>query len=200
MLIDSSAFAFVFRGAVISAGAASAWEYESHPVAPPGEDRRITLSETISVLYLFTPAVSSQLRVLRYPSTYTFFPLCMYCSAISASPRHATQLWYSTSSWSMPDASFHLRLVATENVATFWPFGVSRTSGSAVRFPMICTLLSELLMWWWVNVSRKYTVKKYHRKMMIFIFSTSANLFSFSHLTQTVSSPKPCWVHSSCQK
>ena len=28
-----------------------------------------TLSETISVLYLFTPAVSSQLRVLRYPST-----------------------------------------------------------------------------------------------------------------------------------
>lgn len=68
MEIDSSAFALLFRGAVCSAGAASAWLYDSPP-APPGEERRITLSDTISVLYLFTPAVSSQLRVLRYPST-----------------------------------------------------------------------------------------------------------------------------------
>lgn len=38
-----------------------------HSAAPLAE-RRMTLSETISVLYRLTQAVSSQLRVLRYHS------------------------------------------------------------------------------------------------------------------------------------
>ena len=71
MLISSSTFAFAFLGADGSDGAASANDGAVYELSDPpaGDPRRMTLSATISVLYLFTPAVSSQLRVLRYHST-----------------------------------------------------------------------------------------------------------------------------------
>lgn len=111
------------------------------------DERRMILSATISVLYRFTFAWSSHERVLRCHWTYIFFPFVVYFSTISASHLHATIEWNSVSSWSCHAASFHFRFVATEKVATFWPFGVSLISGSAVMLPIICTLLSELLIW-----------------------------------------------------
>src|SRR5918999_3897668 len=52
-----------------------------------------------------------------------------------------TQRCHSVFSWREPLASFHERLVASENVATRFPPVVERTSGSFPRFPIKLTLL-----------------------------------------------------------
>src|SRR5688500_18223672 len=51
-----------------------------------------------------------------------------------------TQRCHSVFSWRDPLASFHERLVASENVATRFPPVVERTSGSFPRFPIKLTL------------------------------------------------------------
>src|SRR5918998_5255105 len=53
---------------------------------------------------------------------------------------HTTQRCHSVFSWRVPLASFHERLVASENVATRLPPVVERTSGSFPRFPIKLTL------------------------------------------------------------
>src|SRR3982751_1453388 len=53
---------------------------------------------------------------------------------------HTTQRCHSVFSWRCPDGSFHVRLVASENVATRFPPVVERTSGSFPRFPINVTL------------------------------------------------------------
>src|ERR671914_626892 len=53
---------------------------------------------------------------------------------------HTTQRCHSVFSWRAPLASFHERLVASENVATRFPPVVERTSGSFPRFPIKLTL------------------------------------------------------------
>src|ERR671915_1349543 len=53
---------------------------------------------------------------------------------------HTTQRCHSVFSWREPLASFHDRLVASENVATRLPPVVERTSGSLPRFPIKLTL------------------------------------------------------------
>ena len=129
-------------------------------------ERRMILSATISVFDFLTHDWSSHVRVLRYHQTYTFFPLEVYFSMMSASHRHATIEWYSVSSWSWSFLSFHFLFVAMENVATFCQFGVSRISASAVMFQMISALFNELLMcgksyWIWIlRLYRKFTESK----------------------------------------
>src|SRR3982751_3756262 len=54
---------------------------------------------------------------------------------------HTTQRCHSVFSCFAPPASFHVRLVASENVATRLPPVVERTSGSFPRFPIKVTLL-----------------------------------------------------------
>src|SRR5918992_2304643 len=51
-----------------------------------------------------------------------------------------TQRCHSVFSWRVPLASFHERLVASENVATRLPPVVERTSGSFPRLPIKLTL------------------------------------------------------------
>src|SRR5918992_4175672 len=53
---------------------------------------------------------------------------------------HTTQRCHSVFSCRDPLASFHDRLVASENVATRFPPVVERTSGSFPRFPIKLTL------------------------------------------------------------
>src|SRR3954453_6650644 len=53
---------------------------------------------------------------------------------------HTTQRCHSVFSCLAPPASFHDRLVASENVATRLPPVVERTSGSFPRFPIRVTL------------------------------------------------------------
>src|ERR1044071_1661159 len=53
---------------------------------------------------------------------------------------HTTQRCHSVFSCFDPPASFHERLVASENVATRLPPVVDRTSGSFPRFPIRVTL------------------------------------------------------------
>src|SRR5215475_15709942 len=56
-----------------------------------------------------------------------------------------TQRCHSVFSCFAPDASFQVRLVASENVATRLPPVVERTSGSFPRFPIRVTLFRLLL-------------------------------------------------------
>src|SRR5471032_1693329 len=60
---------------------------------------------------------------------------------------HTTQRCHSVFSCFAPAASFHARLVASENVATRLPPVVERTSGSAPRFPIRVTLFRLRLIW-----------------------------------------------------
>src|SRR5262245_30707863 len=53
---------------------------------------------------------------------------------------HTTHRCHSVFSCLAPLASFHVRLVASENVATRLPPVVDRTSGSPPTFPINCTL------------------------------------------------------------
>src|SRR5215831_10547060 len=83
------------------------------------------------------------------PSTYSLSPFLTYFSTMSASCElfvfHTTQRCHSVFSCFAPDASFHCRLVASENVATRLPPVVERTSGSFPRFPISVTLFRLLL-------------------------------------------------------
>src|SRR5215831_5229333 len=83
------------------------------------------------------------------PSTYSLSPFLTYFSTMSASCElfvfHTTQRCHSVFSCFAPDASFHCRLVASENVATRLPPVVERTSGSFPRFPISVTLFKLLL-------------------------------------------------------
>src|SRR5690349_16534537 len=83
------------------------------------------------------------------PSTYSLSPFFTYFSTMSASCDvfvfQTTQRCHSVFSCFDPDASFHDRLVASENVATRLPPVVDRTSGSLPRFPIRMTLFKLLL-------------------------------------------------------
>src|SRR3954470_10403298 len=59
---------------------------------------------------------------------------------------HTTQRCHSVFSCFAPAASFHDRLVASENVATRLPPVVDRTSGSLPRFPIRVTLFKLRLI------------------------------------------------------
>ena len=59
---------------------------------------------------------------------------------------HTTQRCHSVFSCFVPPASFHDRLVASENVATRLPPVVERTSGSFPRFPISVTLFKLRLI------------------------------------------------------
>src|SRR5207245_10509428 len=61
----------------------------------------------------------------------------------SASLPKATRLWYSVCSLRLPVSSLPAYvLVARRSFATYVPFGVALTSGSAVRLPTRMTLLT----------------------------------------------------------
>src|ERR1051326_3812656 len=83
------------------------------------------------------------------PSTYSLSPFFTYRSTMSASCEllvfHTTQRCHSVFSCFAPAASFHDRLVASENVATRLPPVVDRTSGSFPKFPISVTLFRLLL-------------------------------------------------------
>src|SRR5690349_2645748 len=83
------------------------------------------------------------------PSTYSLSPFLTYFSTMSASCElfvfHTTQRCHSVFSCFAPAASFHDRLVASENVATRLPPVVDRTSGSFPKFPISVTLFRLLL-------------------------------------------------------
>src|SRR6476619_7246624 len=78
------------------------------------------------------------------PSTKSLSPFFTYFSTMSASCEplvfHTTQRCHSVFSCFAPAASFHVRLVASEKVATRLPPVVERTSGSFPRFPIRVTL------------------------------------------------------------
>src|SRR3712207_8247710 len=78
------------------------------------------------------------------PSTYSLSPFLTYFSTMSASCEplvfQTTQRCHSVFSCRSPDALFHVRLVARENVATRFPPDVERTSGSFPRLPINVTL------------------------------------------------------------
>src|SRR5213596_1193247 len=78
------------------------------------------------------------------PSTKSLSPFLTYFSTMSASWElfvfHTTQRCHSVFSCLEPAASFHERLVASENVATRLPPVVDRTSGSFPRLPINVTL------------------------------------------------------------
>src|SRR6476620_764445 len=84
------------------------------------------------------------------PSTYSLSPFLTYFSTMSASCElfvfHTTQRCHSVFSCFAPLASFHERLVASENVATRFPPVVERTSGSFPRFPISVTLFKLRLI------------------------------------------------------
>src|SRR5687768_2540746 len=61
-------------------------------------------------------------------------------ASVDAFEFHTTQRCHSVFSCFSPDAEFHERLVASENVATRLPPDVERTSGSAPRLPINVTL------------------------------------------------------------
>src|SRR5687767_11080889 len=61
-------------------------------------------------------------------------------ASVDAFEFHTTQRCHSVFSCFSPDAAFHERLVASENVATRLPPDVERTSGSAPRLPLNVTL------------------------------------------------------------
>src|SRR6267143_3694967 len=83
------------------------------------------------------------------PSTKSLSPFLQYFSTTSASPVplvfHTTHRCHSVFSCFSPLAEFHVRLVASENVATLLPPVVERTSGSLPRFPISITLFRLLL-------------------------------------------------------
>jgi hypothetical protein len=107
--------------------------------------RRIRSSAITSVLKYFRSSCSHVL-VLSLQETWTGFHLSMNFSAISAKYPQATMAVNSASSFSVPLASFHLRLVAIVNVATLVPEAVSFISGAAVMFPTIRTSLSDFMV------------------------------------------------------
>src|SRR5215217_2510630 len=78
------------------------------------------------------------------PSTYSLSPFLTYFSTMSASCEplvfQTTQRCHSVFSCLAPDASFQVRLVASEKVATRLPPVVERTSGSFPRLPIRVTL------------------------------------------------------------
>src|SRR6185369_17382433 len=84
------------------------------------------------------------------PSTYSLSPFLTYFSTMSASCElfvfHTTQRCHSVFSCLLPLASFHERLVASENVATRLPPVVDRTSGSLPRFPIKVALFKLRLI------------------------------------------------------
>src|SRR5258705_9847413 len=83
------------------------------------------------------------------PSTKSLSPFLQYFSTTSASPVplvfHTTHRCHSVFSCFSPFAEFHVRLVASENVATRLPPVVDLTSGSLPRFPISITLFRLLL-------------------------------------------------------
>src|ERR1700693_744451 len=83
------------------------------------------------------------------PSTKSLSPFLQYFSTTSASPVplvfHTTHRCHSVFSCFSPFAEFHVRLVASENVAALLPPVVGRTSGSLPRFPIRITLFRLLL-------------------------------------------------------
>src|SRR5512133_3899495 len=94
------------------------------------ELRNSTFSTTILVRLRFCPvSLSSQRSSLSRPSTSTLEPLVRYSPQISACLPHASHSPQYVSSFLSPDAlSVHLRVDATENLATAWPPGVYLTS------------------------------------------------------------------------
>src|SRR5437762_11430927 len=99
----------------------------------------------ISVEYLVWPSLSCHWRYSMRPSTYNLSPFLTYRSTTSASVDalefHTTQRCHSVFSCLAPLASFHVRLVARENVAT----RRSEEHTSELQSPMylVCRLLLE---------------------------------------------------------
>ena len=97
---------------------------------------------TTSVVYLFLPLESSQLRVCSSPRTMMAEPLRKYLQMNSADCLQATM--------AMKSAFFSvsllcLRSTASVNDVTATPFPVCLSSGSAVSLPIRMTLLSDAM-------------------------------------------------------
>src|SRR5208282_1626466 len=107
---------------------------------PPSSTRSLA---TISVMYFFWPVcLSSQERVCRRPSMYTWPPFFRYSPAISASRCHSTTLCHSVLSCHWPSLPLNLEFVARVIFATGVPCGVNLTSGSLPRCPIRMTLFT----------------------------------------------------------
>src|SRR3954470_16436423 len=110
----------------------------------------ISSRTVISVEERVWASLSCHWRYSIRPSTYSLSPFFTYFSTMSASCElfvfHTTQRCHSVFSCLAPPASFHDRLVASENVATRLPPVVERTSGSFPRFPISVTLFKLRLI------------------------------------------------------
>src|SRR6188508_2697425 len=119
--------------------------------APPPSPRfgkKVMDCATTSCLLRFWPSSVSHRRCCSRPSTITPFPLLRYCPQCSACLPNTTMSTKQTSSFRSSPCLYR-RLTANPSAATGVPFGVYRSSGLRVRFPMRMTLLnpatSELL-------------------------------------------------------
>src|SRR5215813_10120495 len=98
-------------------------------------------------MYFFWPVcLSSQERVCKRPSTYTFPPFLRYSPAISASRCQSTTLCHSVRSCHSPPLSLKRSLVASVILATAVPLGVYLISGSFPRLPIRITLLTLFMI------------------------------------------------------
>src|SRR5208283_2454577 len=94
-------------------------------------------------MYFFWPVcLSSQERVCRRPSIYTWPPFFRYSAAISANLCQSTTLCHSVVSCQLPSLPLNLEFVATVIFATAVPCGVCLSSGSLPRCPTRMTLFT----------------------------------------------------------
>src|SRR5690606_407388 len=135
---DGAALAAVLRER-FAAGASS-----KSPPPRFGPESMISSRTLISVEYRVCPSLSCHCRYSIRPSTNSLSPFFTYRSTMSASCENlvfqTTQRCHSVFSCFSFPCPIHVRLVASEKVATRPPLDVERISGSFPRFPINCTL------------------------------------------------------------
>src|SRR5690242_9236294 len=101
----------------------------------------VTVWATTSCLLRFCPSSVSHRRCCNRPSMIAPLPLLRYCPQCSACLPNTTISTKQTSSFKSSPC-LNRRLTANPKLATGVPFGVYRSSGFRVRFPIKITLLN----------------------------------------------------------
>src|SRR5919106_792566 len=125
----------------VSAGTSEPWTPLPLCGASPREPRNCTLLAIISTAWrLPLPSCASHSRQSRRPSTATGRPLDRYVAQFSpCAPHTVTSKKFGLSTQSPLDESLRRLFTATRSLHTEVPFGVVRSSGSLVRFPVTTT-------------------------------------------------------------
>src|SRR5512132_3274276 len=103
-----------------------------------------TSSASTSTTERLSPSGVSQLRDLSRPMTTARSPLCSDSATCSASCRHTLTRKNEVSPSRQLSPSLTRAVTATRKLATAWPLGVKRRSGSSVRLPVRVTWVSAM--------------------------------------------------------